>query len=103
MAKKIKPADQTEELNRAKAEFIKRNEDLLKEINELLDQNEKRRDELSTHLASFITGDVDPKAKAAWDFLLSGYPVDKDFAECLEKESISPAANAVWEWANYFI
>ena len=40
----------------------------------VFDQNEKKRDELSTHLASFITGGVDPKAKAAWDFLLSDYP-----------------------------
>ena len=30
MKKKIKPADQTEELNRSKGEFIRRNEDLFK-------------------------------------------------------------------------
>ena len=42
MKKKIKPADQTEELNRAKREFIKRNADSIKKINELFEQDKKK-------------------------------------------------------------
>jgi hypothetical protein len=102
MKKKIKPVDQTEELNRAKWEFIKRNEDLLKKVNELFEQDEKKRDELSTDYAT-LNGKFYPKIKAALDFLLSDYPVDKDFAEYLQKETIPPAANAVWEWSNYLM
>ena len=105
MKKKIKPAEQTKELNRAKWELLKRNEDELKKFKELLDKNEKKRDELSTYLASFFTGEVDPKSKEAWDFLLKNGldAVDKDLTEYLQKEEISPAVKSVWNSLNYIM
>jgi len=104
MKKKIKPADQTEKLNRAKREFIKRNKNSMKKINELFEQDGKKRDELSTHLSTRF-GEFNPKLKEGWDLYLKLCfdAVDKDFAEYLQKETIPPAVNAVWEWVNYTI
>ena len=69
-----------------------------------MDKNEKKRDELSTYLASFFTGEGDPK-QGSWDFLLKHGldAVDKDLIEYLQKEDIPPAVKSVWNCLNYIM
>lgn len=101
MKKKISPSKQTEELNRAKLEFLSRNPELFKKLKELWERNEKKRDAISTHLASLSEGQINPKLKEAWDFFLSLYPSDEDFEKFLNEVVIPRAANPVWKWVDY--
>lgn len=94
MKKKIHPKDQTKELNRAKFEILKRNPEKLKEIQELIEKNEKGLDEYATRMAT-ISGECNQKLKESWKFFLSETFFDKDYkAKVLETETF-PACNAV--------
>jgi hypothetical protein len=100
MKKKIHPKDQTKELNRAKLEFITRNEKELQKIKELHEKNEKKREEFINNLTS-IMGMRSKEYKDAWDLLLREQPFDKEFKEKLKEIKIPPAANAVYPFENF--
>lgn len=102
MKKKIHPKEQTAELNRARLEFILRNKGEFQKLRELVGQNEKKRDEITTALAS-ISGKFNPEMKERWDFFYkhSEVPFDKEFAEYIKKIEIPKAVNSVWRWLDY--
>lgn len=94
MTKKIKPKNQTEELNRAKSELLKRNPEELKEILKLMEKNEKGLDEYATRMAT-ISGECNQELKKSWKFFLSEAFFDKDYkAKVLDTETF-PACNAM--------
>ena len=103
MAKKtVTPKNQSDELRRAKLEFVMRNPEERQKLMELFARNEKKRDEISTRLAS-IGGEFNPEQKKRWDFFFENAEVkfDQEFAEYLKKIDIPDAVNAVWRWADY--
>lgn len=102
MAKKVNPKEQTAELNRARLEFLKRNPEKLQEFRKLFDQNQTKRDELATHMAT-LSGKFDQKLKDSWNFLLSESLFDKDFKEKLTEIETPPAAKTDWHFLNFAI
>ncbi len=99
MTKKIQK-DQSEELRRAKLEFIFRNEGESQRLRELLERNKKKRDEITTALAT-IGGKFRPEQKERWDFLYQEAVVDEELAEYLKKKIPPNAVNPVWRWVDY--
>lgn len=99
MKKKIDPKDQTEELNRAKLEFIKRNNKELQKIKELYEINKKKREEFINNLTS-IRGTQSKEIKDSWDFLLRDQFFDEEFEDKIKEITIPPAANSAYpfEW-----
>ena len=69
MKKKIHPKDQTDELNRAKFETVKRNPEELNEIQKLIEKNEKGLDEYATRMAT-IDGKCTEDLKNAWKYFI---------------------------------
>jgi len=102
MTKKINPKDQTEEMNNARLEFMLRNKEEFQKFMKLFVQNEERRDQITTALAS-ICGKFNPEQKKRWDFLYkhSEIPFDKEFAEYIKQIEVPKAVNAVWRWLDY--
>lgn len=106
MAKKtvktVRPEDQSEELRRAKFELIMRNPEERQKLTDLFARHEKKRDEITTRLAS-IGGKLDPEQKQRWDFLFSQseVPCDQEFAAYLKKIEPPNAVNSVWRWLDY--
>ena len=100
MKKKVHPKDQTEELRRTKFQFLVRNEKESEKLKELVERNDKIRDELTTKLAT-VTGQFSQEQKDRWDFFYSGTILDGELAEYLKKEKPSKAVNAVWRWLDY--
>jgi len=102
MKNKIHPKNQTDELNRARLEFLKRNPKEFRKLMELFERDLKKRDELATGLAS-IGDEVNPKLKKSWHFFFahSEEPFDTDFAEYLSKIESPKAVNAAWRWLDY--
>jgi hypothetical protein len=91
MKKKIPPAKQTDELNRVRLEFLQRNKAELDKLKELVDRDEKQRDEITTRLSM-----DNQKLKQAWDFFLRQNPVTPDLDQKVKELETTPAANAVW-------
>ncbi len=52
--KEGKLGDQTEELNRARLEFLKRNKKEFQECIDLLEKNNERAQQMADHIASFF-------------------------------------------------
>lgn len=102
MKKKIQPEDQSEGLIRAKLEFILRNQEEYQKLKELIDRNDKKRDQFTTALAT-IGGKFDPEQKERWDFLYehSEVVLDVELAEYLKTVIPPPAVNSVWRWLDY--
>jgi len=98
----IPPGKQTEELNRARWEFLRRNEASSKKLKELLDKNEKKRDEWSTYCASFFDG-FNSEKKELWHFLFGLNPIDTEFARFIEENTIPPAVKVIWKWSDYIM
>ena len=96
----MKKFDQTEELNKAKLEFIRRNEKEFQNLKELLKRNEKKRDELTSGLAS-ISGKLNQEQKERWDFFYSEAILDEELAEFINKIDVPKAVNPVWRWLDY--
>jgi hypothetical protein len=102
MAKKIDPKNQTEELNMTRLRFLFRNKEDFDKLRELIDQDEKKRDEITTALAS-IDGKLRPDMKERWDFFYKhrNAPLTKELQEYIKKIEIPSAVNAVWRWVDY--
>jgi hypothetical protein len=102
MKKRIHPKDQTQILNNAQLQFLLRNKEAIQRLQELVGQDGKRRDEITTALAT-IGGKVDPERKEKWDFFYehSENPVGEGLAEFVKKAEIPKAVNAVWRWVDY--
>ena len=100
MKKKIHPKDQTEELNRARIEFLMRNPEEQKRIDKLIERNNKKRDEITTDLAT-INGELVQELKDSWDFLLREHLFDEEFRKVDEGLTIYPAAKAGWPWLDF--
>ena len=98
MKKKVPPKKQTEELNRARLEFLTRNPEEFKKVTELLKRDLSYREELAARLAT-IGDKPNPKLKESWDFLLAHFdgPFDAEFAAYMSPQSV----NAVWRWLDY--
>jgi len=100
MKKKIHPKDQTEELNKAKVEFIKRNEKEFNEFKELFEKDNKVRDQFLTELASLMGG-RSQKYKDSWDLLLRDQIFDNGLKEKIAKNKTYPAANGLFPYMNF--
>jgi hypothetical protein len=100
MTKKIIPKEQTAELNRACLEFLKRNPKKLKEFLNLLEQNEKKRDEYATNMAT-LSGKCNQELRKSWNLILSESFFDKDFKEKLTEIETLPAANTGWHFCRF--
>ncbi len=98
MKRKVPPRNQTEELNRARLEFLTRNPEEFKKVTELLERDLKYREELATRLAT-VGDKPNPKLKESWDFLLAHIdgPFDAEFAAHMSPQAV----NAVWRWLDY--
>ncbi|HQI25276.1 MAG TPA: hypothetical protein PLV15_10560, partial [Smithella sp.] len=102
MAKKINAKDQTEELNRARLEFLKRNPEKLQKLVDLLQQNEKKRGEFLDCLSAISTM-CDGENRDIWDFLLRETFFDKELKNKIKEIEIPPAVHSVWRWLDYNI
>jgi len=94
---KIKQKNQSEELRRAKVEFIKRNREEHKKLTKLLERNKKKRDEVTTALAN-IGGEFSPELKERWNFLYQEAVVDEELAKYLKK---TPPASGISNQLSY--
>ncbi len=88
MSKRIKPKEQTDKLNEARFEFLKRNPKKLDELKKLYIQNEEKRRRVVLNAA----GD-NPKLQAAWDFFLADTFTDAEFKDRITEIETGPAAN----------
>jgi len=100
MKKKIRPEDQTEELNRANLEFIKRNPKEWQKLEDLFQQNEKKRSEFLDNLSTISTI-YDGENRDRWDFLLRDRFFDKEFEKKLKEIMTPPAANANYPFERF--
>lgn len=94
MKKKIHPKDQTDELNRAKFETVKRNPEELNEIQKLIEKNEKGLDEYATRRAT-IDGKCNEDLKNTWKCFASEAFFDKDFKNKSMSINFFPACNTL--------
>jgi len=99
---KIKPKDQSEELRRAKLEFIMRNPEERQKLTELLERNKQKRDEVTTALAT-IGGKFSPEQKERWNFLYQEAVVDEELAEYLKKRFPPNAANSTYPFESFAV
>ena len=97
---KINPKNQSEELRRAKLDFVMRNPEERQKLTELLERNKKKRDEVTTALAT-IGGEFSPEQKERWNFLYQEALVDEELVEYLKKIIPPNAVNSVWRWPDY--
>ncbi|HNZ65242.1 MAG TPA: hypothetical protein PKJ10_05345 [Smithella sp.] len=102
MKKKIHPEDQTKELNRANLEFLKCNKKEYKNIMELVEKNEKARDEFTTYL-SMRLGQRSKEYKDSWDVILKDEIFVKELKDKITKIEIPPAANATYPFERFGI
>lgn len=97
--KKINPKDQTEELNRVKLEFLKRNPEEWQKLEELIQRNENKRGEFLDNLG----GICNAESRDAWDFLMREKIFDKELENKIKEIEIPPAVNATYPFMQFGI
>jgi len=95
-----KPKKQSEELRRAKFEFIKRNREENQKLKELCEKNKKEREAFLTTIAT-LGEELDPEIKKEMDFLFQDLVIDEKLKKHLKKTFPKNAVNSVWRWPDY--
>jgi len=99
--KEGKLGDQTEELNRARLEFLKRNKKEFQECIDLLEKNNERAQQMADHIASFFGGDQ--SLSKAWEFLFQNVYISDDLRKKEKEIETLPAAKKVWHMERFAV